>query len=233
MCRIDAIIFDMDGTVLNLGTMDMEHVRNDLNRLFKKYGINEYFKPILQKITYSLQVLREKGLSEKQTQKISDTAYKILDEFEEKAALQARAVEGAHELLQKLGKYKLGLISSNGKKCVSMALKTTSLEKVPFLAIITRDDVKQSKPNPTPLISAIKKIGSKHTPIRHVVYVGNHIYDMICGKEAEKKLKNVKVTTIGIRSKSFDPKSLETSKETDFFINSLSNLNSILFSLSP
>jgi len=232
MYRIDAIIFDMDGTILNLGTMNMERVRSDLNTLFQKYGINEHFKPVLQKIAYSLQVLREKGFSEKQAQKILDTAYKILDESEEKAALEARAVEGAREFFLKLSKYKLGLVSSNGRNCVSTALKTTGLEKVSFLAIITRDDVKQPKPNPLPLISAIKKIGLKHPPIRHVVYVGNHVYDLICGKEAEKKLKNVKVTTIGIRSKFLDPKSLQVSKKTDFFINSLSDLNSILFLLS-
>ena len=230
MGKIDAIVFDMDGTVLylNITKKDMELIRKKMNAFFKDYGIDEYFKPILQKIKISLENLRSQGIPEEEIQKIRDRAYTILDDFEEKAALNAQVRTEVPKTLNELSSYKLGLISSNGRKCVKIALKSAKIPLELFSTIVTRDDVENTKPDPEPLILAIKKMKLNNLKHRQIVYVGDHIHDMMCGKAAQTILKTIKVTTVGVQSKMFNPQNLRKCKKTDMYIKSFTELRGVI-----
>lgn len=230
MGKINAIVFDMDGTLLylNITKKDMEIIRKKLSAFFKVYGINEYFKPVLQKIKISLENLKSQGIPEGEIQKIRDSAYTLLNDFEEKAALNAQIRDGISKLLNELSSYKLGLISSNGRRCVEIALKSANIPLDLFSTIVTRDDVKNTKPDPEPLILAIKKMKLYDLKCRQVVSVGDHIYDMICGKEVQTILKNIKVITVGVQSKMFNPQDLKKCGKTDVYIKSLAELKVVI-----
>lgn len=90
--------------------------------------------------------------------------------------------EGARDLLRKLNqeKIKIGLVTNNEKKFATQVISHFALRKF-FDAIITKDDVKNTKPHPEPLLKAIEQLGCT---LENCIYIGDTKADMIAGKLA-------------------------------------------------
>ena len=229
MGGIDAIIFDMDGTLLHLGTDEnqMEEVRQRLTQFFKRYGIDEVFKPVLEKILKSLSKLKEKGYSPKELKKIKSLAYGIIDEHEKPAARNAKARMNAVEIIRNLKQdYQLALVTSNGRKCAEVALRAIGLSKKDFSILISRDDIHLTKPHPMPLIAALDRLRLSN-PNPTILFIGDHIYDMICGKAAQEQCRGLTVITIGINGGRCNETDLRKCHKMDFLIQNLSDIETI------
>src|SRR3989344_923074 len=101
---IKAILFDFDGTIVDLRT-DYDRIRCGLSKYFNNFGIKKEFKPMLKKIDESIEELKKKKKGG-DADKIRKQAYQIIDAEELKAADKAELKKGAFELLHFLKKEK-------------------------------------------------------------------------------------------------------------------------------
>ena len=154
--NIKSIIFDMDGVIF-----DTELVYLEIwSKVFEKYGYK------LQKEVYA-EVL---GTGRENVKKVFlhnygnelpiDKMYREKDEDLEKAVDKGIPLkQGAYEILSYLknNNYKIALATSASKERALKQLRYADIEKF-FDVIVSRDDVKETKPNPDIFLKAAKKL---------------------------------------------------------------------------
>ncbi|MFA6089336.1 MAG: HAD family phosphatase [Candidatus Woesearchaeota archaeon] len=156
-----AIIFDLDGTLINSIPFHLgEHIA-----IFKKIGIkltphffekycngtkpDEFYRTILLHYTGNL--------------KLYEQALALREEvFKHESYAGIRTFLGVHPLLRRLKKegFKLALASSSGEKYIHKNLSNNKLEKY-FDVIVGSSHVKHSKPNPFIFNLAFKELSEK------------------------------------------------------------------------
>lgn len=143
-----AMLFDLDGTLVNTEKFDIKVLRKvlksyDLNAEgnFKGYSLEDYIG----------RLTKDKKL-QKEIKKAFISQYEIV--------LKNIQIEINNELLKYL---KLGvspmvaLVTANNRKLTRQILDKTGLSRY-FEVIITCEDVKQQKPNPDPYLKALKEL---------------------------------------------------------------------------
>ena len=221
MGKLDAVIFDMDGTLLHLDmpSESIELVKGKLRKYFRLFDIESNFSPLLSSISKSMKQLCQRGYSEKKNNSIKEEVFRIVDANEIQAAKTARIRQGGHEMLRDLNHYTLGLVTSNGSQCSKLALKSVAISCQHFSTIVTREDTDRHKPNPEPLELALKKLGIK-TSASKIVFIGDHVFDMKCGKMVEANC-GLRVITIGLEGGICSYQDLIDCQEADFVVKSL------------
>ncbi|MBS7288076.1 MAG: HAD-IA family hydrolase [Candidatus Freyarchaeota archaeon] len=170
--RLRAVLFDLDGTLLSL-PINYEELRERLREHASHLNANYDFRRIIEDIEAASQTLGEDFRRE---------CYKIVESFELDAATKPVPDEDAKKLLEKLKKagLKVGVVSRNSRRCV-----TTSLERLGMSeyvdVIIGREDTAKTKPNPEPILHALKIIGVEAD---EAIYVGDHPYDLAAAEAA-------------------------------------------------
>ena len=175
----EAVIFDWDGTLVDshqivvasfqkaLATTNQK-MSNEFIRRLIGVGAAETFREILR--------ASKTCFDEKQIENLVQK--KIQNEIE--MSTEAKPLRGALELLETLrGRIRVGLASMNNREIVNHMLKTKNMRMF-FNAIITADDIANSKPNPEIFIKCATKLKCK--PSECVV-----VEDSIFGVEAAKK----------------------------------------------
>lgn len=229
MDKIDAIIFDMDGTLLRLGWTDedMKNVRCRLRQYFRNFGIEREFRPLLSTIRETIEELSERVPPER-LNSIAKNAFQIVDENEVAAASGAKARDGVRNLLDNLKeKYKLGIVTSNGRRCALVALETVGIPSELFSVLIAREDTRKHKPHPAPLLLALEKLNLIFRSC-NILFIGDHVYDMTCGKKAELFLDSGSITTIAITSGLCKETDLMQCPKADFLVHTFADVNKII-----
>ncbi len=182
----DAIIFDLDGTLLRLD-VDIEEVRQRLGTLFAPYGVTRPFRPILARIPAAAREAVDKGGDEETLRR---AGFAVLDDWEVLAADTARPREGAASVLSALAArgVTLGLVTNNGRACLSTALRSAGLDEALFGATVTRDDVPAPKPDPAGILQVAAKLGAAAP-----WYIGDHQIDVDAGRAARAQLPALRV----------------------------------------
>ena len=157
MLKLKCVIFDMDGTVVDV-SYDWKQIKKEL----KTRG-----QPIL---TY-LNGLKEPEKSEK---------WKVLERYENQATQKARLKKGMRELLNFLGVYdvKKALVTNNSRKNVSLLLKKFDLD---FDCIISRE-TGLWKPSGAPFLAVLKKLELGR---EECCVVGDSHFDVKAANEAD------------------------------------------------
>jgi HAD superfamily hydrolase (TIGR01549 family) len=184
-----AVVFDMDGTLLRLD-VDIEEVRLRLAALFAPLGVTRPFRPILRRIREAAGEAAAAGKGEREALERAGLA--ILDEWELRAAGSARARAGAAQTVAALRDRgaRLALVTDNGRACVPAALAAAGIPEDAFVALVTRDDVPNPKPDPAGLLAAAGAVG---TPLW---YVGDHAKDMEAARAAAGRVPGIRAAAL-------------------------------------
>jgi HAD superfamily hydrolase (TIGR01549 family) len=154
--RLRAVLFDMDGTVVDV-PYDWEKIRRDLDT---------GGKPILHFIS---------GLSEpERTRK-----QKILEDYEARATAEARLKDGIETFLGFLSKkgVKTALVTNNSLKNTAVILERFRLR---FDCVLSRDSGLW-KPSGAPLLAALKSLGVMR---EESCVVGDSRFDVLAARDA-------------------------------------------------
>lgn len=211
MKNIKAVIFDMDGVVINSEPL---HQKSE-NIVYQRHGINldpsdwdtfrgrtakDMFKYIQEKynVTFSMDVFNKE----------------IIDEYQKLAKENLKVFEGFFELIEFLKpKYRLALATSAREKNQEFAFNECGLENI-FEVVINSSHITKGKPHPEPYLITIKKLGLK--PEECMV-----IEDAVNGVESAKAAGAL---TVAITS-SFPKEKLT---QADYIVDSLLEIKDIL-----
>lgn len=157
MSRFKAVIFDLDGTLLDSmwlwREIDIEYLG----------GLGTDIPDDLQKAIEGKSFM-ETALYFKERFKISDTVEQIMEYWNKMAMSKycnkVMLKPGARELIIKLHNknIKLGIATSNSRELTRAALSSREIYEY-FTAIVTGSDVKQGKPNPEIYIKTAELLG--------------------------------------------------------------------------
>lgn len=194
-----SFIFDLDGTLTDSvyqnvaawkEALDAEDIPLAMWRIHRKIGMSGGL--MLKNLS------RETGLdlSEQQAERLS----KLHAEAYERLQGQIIALPGAMDLLNRLNDENLSwCIATSGEMATAeINLKALGLKRED-INLVTRDDVKQGKPDPGLFIAAADKLG---VPIEECLVVGDAIWDMLAARRA-------KAIGIGLLSGGYDVSELE------------------------
>lgn len=161
---IKAVLFDFDGTLTKPESLDLAVVK-------KAVGCPPD--------SYLLEYIEKLPSPEKQKQ-----AYTVLDQFEMRAAAEAKPNPGAEDLVQYLytKDIRMGIISRNSSQSIRRALKNFKKIGVgDFDLIISRDAPVRPKPSGDGILMAAERL---NVPVQQVLMVGDYVIDVQAGKKA-------------------------------------------------
>jgi len=202
---ITTLLFDWDGTVVDSAQLGL----TAYEKAFAELGVP--FNHETYRTVYSpnwLTVYEGLGLPKEQWQRADELWTQHYGEQ------SAEVIEGAGETIAELRQkgYRLGVVSSGNDCRVNREIEELGFGEV-FDVVICHEQIRNRKPHPEGLETAMHSLGCSQTEIG---YVGDTPEDIEMGKAAG-------VLTVGVRSAYPTSWRLE-SCESDIFIESISEL---------
>lgn len=188
--EIKTVLFDLDGTLINTNELIIASYLHTLNI----YYPNQYTRE---------QIITLMGLPLDETFEKMGVDVGRMDEYiktyrEHNLANHEKyvyAFEGVLETIDVLSKnnIQIGIVSTKNSKAIRLGLEITKLLPY-FPTIIGIDDIEKPKPDPEPILKALKLLDAKP---EHTIMVGDSRYDIEAGKNAGVKTAGVAWTIRG------------------------------------
>ncbi|MGQ4891783.1 MAG: HAD family hydrolase [Candidatus Njordarchaeia archaeon] len=216
MLQVKAVIFDLDGTLIQPIPVNWDLAREKIKEFFGKFDVDIVTRPLLKGIKRGALELERRGIM---SQKIAiRNSYEILDIYEVATANMVKPVTDLDNLLGKLKNEgcKIAIVTLNGKKFVNIALDKLGIRKH-FDLIVTRDDVEEPKPEPDQILCVLRKFNISGS---EAVMVGDRPADIIAAKKAN-------VHPVGVKTGEFGEKELYEAG-AEYVIESIENLLNIV-----
>lgn len=166
MKNLKAIIFDLDGTLINTPEMIMSAFKKTINDHHPNYELSN--KQITNVLGQTLDRAFEDFVNEEtliETMIDSYRYYTTNHDFEIKGY---KHLENVLKELKELG-YLLGIVTSKTDYVAHQNLKDLNIEKY-FDCVVTHQDTILHKPNPEPILFALDKLGVKPN---EAIYIGS------------------------------------------------------------
>jgi HAD superfamily hydrolase (TIGR01662 family) len=219
--KVAAVIFDLDGTLIDSIDIYFTIVENALKRLnLPAVSRNRILEAAeSEEFKWEL-VLPQDVLNRKE--EIIDEAWALINEIAPQMfADNLELIPGAGHIVESLSSngLKIGLVTSTQRqylKTKMQPLKNAGVDTL-FEAIITSDDTEKRKPAPDPLITCAQQLDIKPG---NCVYVGDTTTDMKAGKAAG-------MLTIGVLTGFDEYEALEKEKP-DAIIENVQNLLEVI-----
>jgi len=218
---VDAVIFDMDGTLIDSIDIYFEIVEIALKRLELPQVSRTKILDAAETGDFNWDLVLPDEVKNKKDEIIA-AAWEIINEvapqmFEENLKL----IRGADNILKNISSSipKIGLVTSTQRQYLKIKmrpLKSAGVEKL-FDVIITSDDVPNRKPDPDPLIECAKRLDVNPNKC---VYVGDTRTDMQAGKAAGMR-------TVGVLT-GFDDYDALNKEIPDAIIDSIGDLIDVI-----
>jgi HAD superfamily hydrolase (TIGR01509 family) len=189
---IEAVIFDVDGTLVD--TVDMH--AEAWQRAFKEFGKDLEFQAVREQIGKGGDQLMPEFLSEKELKDFGEKLEKRRTEiFDNEYLPETKPFPKVRELVERIKKdgKKVVLASSATGKEVEFFKKLMNIADL-LEAETTSDDAESSKPEPDIFEAALKKIGNPDAD--NCIVVGDTPYDAIAAAK-------INLRTIGVLSGGF------------------------------
>lgn len=166
MKKYKAIIYDIDGTILNTINMNMYPL---IKIIKEETGEDWTFEQVLKFLPYpGMKVMEELQVADKE--KTYARWVKYVNEFENGATL----FEGFEEVFNKFnGRMVQAIVSSKTVKQYQIDVVEKGIDKYMKIAILA-DDTLKHKPDPEPLLKCLKEIGLEPG---EVIYIGDSLSD--------------------------------------------------------
>lgn len=154
---IKAILWDNDGILVDSEKFYFEATKEILSRYNVNLTTELYIENLLIKARGAWHLINDNSLSDSDISRIRDERNTLYCSMIEKA--DVLLMEGAADVLQKLStKYRMAVVTSSRKEHFNLIhTKTNILQYFDF--VLTREDYKESKPNPEPYLLAVEKMG--------------------------------------------------------------------------
>jgi phosphoglycolate phosphatase len=180
---IKTIIFDFDGTLAKLN-IDFNQMREAIGKLILSYDINRdelHTDFVLEMINAAAAVLKQ--LSPQKADTFTYEANTVIENIEIEAANNGELFDRTRELLVFLKSQGIscGIITRNCAKAIKIVFPDI-LSYCPV--VVCRDKVKNVKPHPDHLTTALKKLGSS---TKNTLMIGDHPLDIKTGRDAGTK----------------------------------------------
>lgn len=183
--RIDTVLFDLDGTLLDTKPLIDKSFIYTFQRFFPKHNLTDeelssFFGPTLHD-TFSRYSSDEAQIEE------MISYYKKYNE-ENHTKENIKPFDGAVDMLKTLHRkgYKLGVVSSKRKDTILLGLDLYDMAKY-FDVILGSDEVENPKPAPDGILKALELL----KPEANVLYVGDNPSDIEAGINAHVKTCDV------------------------------------------
>lgn len=179
---IDTILFDFDGTLVEINIDFTEMKRRILSLGIAEYGIipkTDLY--VLELVENMYNILSEKDVAK--AEMFKKQAEEIIVNIELSAAENSRMFPNADVTLKEIKNrgIKIGIVTRNCRKAV---LKSSESAGFVYDLLLTRDDVKKVKPDPSHLLSALVLLNSRP---EKAIMIGDQPIDIIAGKKAGMK----------------------------------------------
>src|SRR5262245_2006225 len=192
--KINLLLFDFDGTLVNTPPLILRTFRATWERVFGfVFDDSQYIKTFGMLLPKAMRMLTEQSVTEGRIARPEDLSA-FLASREEELTLVYREFnllwhdemiepfEGVDETLIELKsrKFGLGVVSSKMRNGLLRGLNHFQMTEL-FDVIIAGDDCENHKPHPEPLLRAIERVGAER---RRTAYIGDSSHDIIAGRAA-------------------------------------------------
>jgi HAD superfamily hydrolase (TIGR01509 family) len=219
--KVAAVIFDLDGTLIDSIDIYFRIVENALERLDLPPVSRNKILAAAESENFKWELVLPREL-QRRRENIIDEAWAVINEIAPRMfADDLTIIQGADNILKMVSAsgLKMGLVTSTQKHYLEtkmVPLKNVGVDKL-IEVIITSDDVKERKPAPGPLLLCAQQLDLKPADC---VYVGDTTTDMQSGKAAG-------MHTVGVLT-GFDDYDALKKEQPDAIIDSIRNLSEIL-----
>jgi len=219
--KVDAVIFDLDGTLIDSIDIYFAIVENALEKLQLPAVSRNQILAAAESENFNWElVLPQEVLKRKQT--IIDEAWMVINEIAPRMfADNVEIIRGADHVVKYVASngIKIGLVTSTQRRYLKIKmqpLRHAGVDQL-FDVIITSDDVEKRKPAPDPLIACAKRLDLQP---ENCVYVGDTATDIKAGKAAGMR-------TIGVLT-GFDGQKMLEKESPDAILDSVRNLETVI-----
>jgi len=168
------VLFDFDGTL----TPSLDHWLSAFVRALRSYGIMLEEDEIIRRCFYRPYAEVVADLDLPSADELWDLVYEGLNIAFRDAILFPGVLPLLHELHER--GTTLGIVTSAPRALVMSSLESLGIASF-FGTLVASDDLDKHKPDPTPLLFAIEKLGCG---IENSLYVGDYVVDVQAGRAA-------------------------------------------------
>ncbi|HET91745.1 MAG TPA: HAD family hydrolase [Chloroflexi bacterium] len=174
--QIQAVLFDLDGTLMDTDDQAVENLAHRLRRLRWPHPDRTARRLVMTAETPGnlvLSLLDVLGLDE--------LAMSLTRPMRQRPGSDFRIVAGVAEMLAQLnGRYRLAIVTTRGQEEASAFLAQHHLEET-FETVVTRESTRRLKPHPAPVQHAARLLD---VPVERCVMVGDTVVDVQSARRA-------------------------------------------------
>jgi phosphoglycolate phosphatase len=219
--KVEAVIFDLDGTLIDSIDTYFAIVENALQKLHMPVVSRDKILAAAESEDFKWElVLPQEVLDRKE--KIIEDAWAVINAIAPQMfAENLDLIRGADHIVEDMASegLKIGLVTSTQRRYLKIKMQPLENSGVAglFDVIITSDDVERRKPAPDALIACAEQLNLQPT---NCVYVGDTTTDMRAGKAARMR-------TVGVLTGFDDYESLNR-ENPDAIIDSVRKLGTVI-----
>ncbi|WP_338788344.1 pyrophosphatase PpaX [Metabacillus sp. FJAT-53654] len=180
--KINTLLFDLDGTLINTNELIIASFLHTLNSYYPSKYKREDVLPFIGPTLYDT----FGSVDQDRMDEMVKVYRKFNHEQHDTLVTEYETVFETIKTLKEQG-FKLGIVTTKIRDTVNMGLKLTKLDQF-FDVVVTLDDVENAKPHPEPVLLALKQLDSSP---EEAIMVGDNHHDVEAGKNAGTKTAGV------------------------------------------